>query len=268
MKLYAVLTRSPDPSFTIDFLLTYRSFTTPRELLTLLSARFSLEPPLGTSSVDEWRKNTLTPIRLKYKRRTRCVFPLYLHLCLCSYMFFCLCASVPFCHSTFVFSSHFCLLRVAAVLKNWLSNHWHDFEADDALTAATLSFLELMAREGMRSSADALRNVIERKVLRREWRHIEGFVCQLADRDRENNMGKSKHFKKEYISSTLLIAETRQRRWQQQRGPQAVLCASARARTHSGASLVHEHQRTNQSHKYQCRAGASANRSRPLRGME
>ncbi len=57
-----------------------------------------------------------------------------------------------------------CLRRVVAVLKNWLTNHWHDFEADESLPAAALTCLEQMGAAAMKTSVDALKNVIEKKV--------------------------------------------------------------------------------------------------------
>lgn len=56
-----------DTEFTLAFLLTYRSFTTPHELLTLLSSRWNIEPPPDLSA-DEMKlfiHKMRTPIRLR-----------------------------------------------------------------------------------------------------------------------------------------------------------------------------------------------------------
>lgn len=54
----------PDPNMVTTFLLTYRSFMTPSELLSQLDRRYSLSPPNGVDR-GEWVKNVQTPIRLR-----------------------------------------------------------------------------------------------------------------------------------------------------------------------------------------------------------
>ena len=39
----------PDPEFMQDFLLTYRSFTTPTELMQMVFERFNVAPPPGAT---------------------------------------------------------------------------------------------------------------------------------------------------------------------------------------------------------------------------
>lgn len=57
----------PDPSFVVDFLLTYRSFTTPKSFLDQLIERFSIYPPeFGSQAkTDEWKRTVQTPVRLR-----------------------------------------------------------------------------------------------------------------------------------------------------------------------------------------------------------
>eukprot|EP01104_Vermistella_antarctica_P018091 TRINITY_DN6594_c0_g1_i1.p1 TRINITY_DN6594_c0_g1~~TRINITY_DN6594_c0_g1_i1.p1 ORF type:complete len:1512 (+),score=324.59 TRINITY_DN6594_c0_g1_i1:100-4536(+) len=57
----------PDPNYQLAFLLTYRSFTTPTELLELLRLRYDLPKPDGLKDEDEkdWKAKHLTPVRLR-----------------------------------------------------------------------------------------------------------------------------------------------------------------------------------------------------------
>lgn len=69
MALVEQLTRHDklDSNFNNTFLLTYRSFTTARELFELLVHRFSIQPPEGMSPADGgvWRERKQSPIRFR-----------------------------------------------------------------------------------------------------------------------------------------------------------------------------------------------------------
>ncbi|KAG0327469.1 hypothetical protein BGZ99_007553 [Dissophora globulifera] len=56
-----------DPNFIATFLLTYRSFTTTKELFSHLFHRFTIQPPMGLDSeeLEIWTEKKLTPIRLR-----------------------------------------------------------------------------------------------------------------------------------------------------------------------------------------------------------
>ncbi|KAL2137352.1 hypothetical protein VTI74DRAFT_3292 [Chaetomium olivicolor] len=56
-----------DPNFNNTFLLTYRSFTTARELFELLVKRFSIQPPEGLSQAEyeQWKDKKQKPIRFR-----------------------------------------------------------------------------------------------------------------------------------------------------------------------------------------------------------
>lgn len=56
-----------DSNFNNTFLLTYRSFTSARELFSLLVKRFSIQPPegLNQSDYETWRDRKQTPIRFR-----------------------------------------------------------------------------------------------------------------------------------------------------------------------------------------------------------
>ncbi|KAF8967979.1 hypothetical protein BGZ46_000080, partial [Entomortierella lignicola] len=56
-----------DPNFVATFLLSYRSFTTTRELFQSLFLRFTIQPPpeLDASDLEIWTEKKLTPIRLR-----------------------------------------------------------------------------------------------------------------------------------------------------------------------------------------------------------
>jgi len=56
-----------DTNFQSDFLYTYRSFTTPKEMLHLLIKRYNMPVPKGLSygELQEWKQNKQRPIRLR-----------------------------------------------------------------------------------------------------------------------------------------------------------------------------------------------------------
>jgi len=56
-----------DTNFQRDFMYTYRSFTTPKELLELLIKRYNMQVPKGLSygELQEWKQNKQRPIRLR-----------------------------------------------------------------------------------------------------------------------------------------------------------------------------------------------------------
>ncbi|KAF9183829.1 hypothetical protein BGZ51_003739 [Haplosporangium sp. Z 767] len=56
-----------DSNFIATFLLSYRSFTTTKELFQHLFLRFTIQPPMGldTEELDIWTEKKLTPIRLR-----------------------------------------------------------------------------------------------------------------------------------------------------------------------------------------------------------
>ncbi|KAG9321967.1 hypothetical protein KVV02_002850 [Mortierella alpina] len=56
-----------DSNFIATFLLTYRSFTTTRDLFTQLFHRFTIQPPMGldVEELEMWTEKKLTPIRLR-----------------------------------------------------------------------------------------------------------------------------------------------------------------------------------------------------------
>ncbi|KAF9184154.1 hypothetical protein BGZ51_003518 [Haplosporangium sp. Z 767] len=56
-----------DSNFIATFLLTYRSFTTTKDLFTNLFQRFTIQPPMGLDAeeMEIWTEKKLTPIRLR-----------------------------------------------------------------------------------------------------------------------------------------------------------------------------------------------------------
>jgi hypothetical protein len=54
-----------DTNYLSTFLLTYRSFMTPKELLDILEVRWNTAPPAGTTNIDGWKTNVLYLIRLR-----------------------------------------------------------------------------------------------------------------------------------------------------------------------------------------------------------
>lgn len=56
----------PDTAYTQAFMLTYRSFMSPLELISMLRARYNIRPPVdGSISEAEFLSQKLKPIRLK-----------------------------------------------------------------------------------------------------------------------------------------------------------------------------------------------------------
>ena len=57
----------PDPDYTQAFLLTYRTFTSPNELLNILKARYNIKPPENATPEQlESFKQREKPIRLRF----------------------------------------------------------------------------------------------------------------------------------------------------------------------------------------------------------
>eukprot|EP01122_Echinamoeba_exundans_P010546 TRINITY_DN3973_c0_g1_i1.p1 TRINITY_DN3973_c0_g1~~TRINITY_DN3973_c0_g1_i1.p1 ORF type:complete len:1365 (+),score=241.85 TRINITY_DN3973_c0_g1_i1:79-4173(+) len=54
-----------DTNYLSTFLLTYRSFMAPKELLDILEVRWNTAPPAGTTNIDGWKTNVLYLIRLR-----------------------------------------------------------------------------------------------------------------------------------------------------------------------------------------------------------
>jgi hypothetical protein len=70
---FSPLSLSKDPNYQTDFLLTFRSFTTPRELLELLIKRYNMPIPKGLSYGDlqDWKQSKQKPIRLRFHRKKK-----------------------------------------------------------------------------------------------------------------------------------------------------------------------------------------------------
>jgi hypothetical protein len=63
----------PDPSYLQAFMLTYRSFTTPIQLLNILTARYNIPvPPTCTTAAEirQWKEESQRAIRLRYENRS------------------------------------------------------------------------------------------------------------------------------------------------------------------------------------------------------
>jgi son of sevenless-like protein len=61
-------TRDTDTDLVATFLLTYRSFTTPEELLHFIVRRYEITPPadLDKEGLRLWEASEMLPIRLRY----------------------------------------------------------------------------------------------------------------------------------------------------------------------------------------------------------
>jgi son of sevenless-like protein len=63
-----MLTIASDPTFNSTFLMTYRSFATAEEVLSLLIRRYQLQPPpnLTPEQLKDWAERKQKPVKLRY----------------------------------------------------------------------------------------------------------------------------------------------------------------------------------------------------------
>ena len=151
------------------FLLTYRSFTTPMELLDKLILRFNIPPPLicyqaeNDGNTEELEKEfrsfyskTLQPIRL----------------------------------------------RIGQVLNNWVQNHYYDFREDVELKFKLEQFIDKdMSESGMKTLSKTLKNLHERLSKRKETFKVQQLEEVKRRHELEGNINQSsprkglQHFK-------------------------------------------------------------------------
>ena len=126
-------------------LLTYRSFMTPKSFFECLVGRFNSEPPENATE-DELRyyNKWIDPVRIKSAS----------FLILAAYF-------------GLIFSSFF-LHRVLAVLQEWISLHWHDFEHNSELRHELDSFvsqvLKIDQSKGFEANCSRIQELMSRQV--------------------------------------------------------------------------------------------------------
>lgn len=123
-----------DPAFIGTFLTTYRSFSTPSELLDLLIDRFNVPDPskVFEKNNDDVDDNILREDIIRYKKE--------------------FCQPVQF--------------RVLNVFRQWVQHHFYDFQRDQTLLEKLKPFLlNKITGKSLRKWADSVLNLIERREL-------------------------------------------------------------------------------------------------------
>ncbi|EFC46408.1 rasGEF domain-containing protein [Naegleria gruberi] len=136
-KLIVLLTSNEEfeNEYMYLFLLTYRSFTTPMDLLEKLILRFNTPPPQECLSLE--RDNKMEEMEATFQNfSSKILTPMR--------------------------------LRVGQVLSNWIQNHFYDFREDVELKFKLDSFIDEMYEIGMKTLSKTLRNLLQRSSKRKE----------------------------------------------------------------------------------------------------
>lgn len=134
LKLVERLTyhKYSDPRFTKTFLITFRSFCKPKELLDLLMERYRIPEPLPTEEQQMAIDRGELPNREDLKRfREEYFKPIQ--------------------------------LRVMNVIRQWLERHWYDFEGDEKLLAQVEEFISSVRGKNMKKWARTIQKIAARK---------------------------------------------------------------------------------------------------------
>eukprot|EP00118_Oscarella_pearsei_P019533 m.208247 g.208247 ORF g.208247 m.208247 type:complete len:1270 (+) comp39702_c0_seq23:557-4366(+) len=119
-----------DPAFVRTFLTTYRSFVEPSDLLTLLIERYNIPSPVEQANSSSVRSEVVFRESLKRFKREY-VQPVQ--------------------------------LRILNVLRQWVDNHFYDFERDPSLEVRLLEFVGAVKGKSMVKWVESIRRALERK---------------------------------------------------------------------------------------------------------
>lgn len=136
-----------DPSFVRTFLMTYRSFSEPHELLDLLVARFQIPMPIDMDNVDVRRDPNIIKAIKRYK-------------------------------ATYVSPIQ---LRVLNVLRHWVEYHYYDFVRHPKLLEKLHNFVASVKTKNMQKWVLSINRALQKKEAEKPSAHKQHIFSSKAE---------------------------------------------------------------------------------------